>query len=94
MGGSLATESFARLDAVLEAVLSVVGVADAAPLMVCGVDEADWGAELTMAVGIASPIGEGRVSLLAAQAIDVRRARETSTDIDEYLLNKVRCISC
>jgi hypothetical protein len=37
-------------------------------------------------------MGEGRESLLAAQAIVVRRAIETSTDIDEYLMNKVRFV--
>jgi hypothetical protein len=65
--------------------------------MVCGVDDTDWGAEprtVRAWAGIASPMGEGRASLLAAQAIEVRRAKETSTDIDEYLLNKVRFIGC
>jgi hypothetical protein len=41
IGGSFAVESFAELDAVLDAVRTAVSVDDAAAVMVCGVDETD-----------------------------------------------------
>ena len=43
--------------------------------------------------GTGSAPGDGRVSWLAAQATEARSAKEISTGMDEYLLNKVRCIS-
>ena len=43
--------------------------------------------------GIGSAAGDGRVSWLAAHATEAKRAKVMSTDMDEYLLNKVRYIS-
>jgi len=85
-GGSLA-ESLTILDAVLEAVVVVAGVDEAEPTP-CGTTAA-IGAP---AGGISSTPGEGRASLLAAQAKEAMRANEASTVIDDDLL-KTYCIS-
>ena len=86
IGGSLA-ESLPTLDAVLEAVVVVAGVDEAEPTP-CGTTAA-IGAP---AGGISSTPGEGRASLLAAQAREAMRANEASTEIDDDLL-KTYCIS-
>jgi hypothetical protein len=47
--------------------------------------------EATPSSGRRSPPGEGRASLLAAQAIEISTA--TVSAVDGYLLNKNECIS-
>jgi hypothetical protein len=75
----------AVLEAVLEAATLSVGVDDAAGDTPCG----DAATASVPSVVIPS----AAASLPAMQARDVKRAKEMSTVIDEYLLNKVRCIS-
>jgi hypothetical protein len=87
IGGSFAVESFSTLEAVLEAVFDFLRLS-------IGVDEAAgstrWGEAATdPSIEMASDPGAGPASLLAAQAREARRAKESSTVIDEYLSNKV-----
>ena len=80
-GGSLAAESLPTLDAVLEAVLGVDGVDEAVPTTPCGT-----AAESAVpAGGIPSTPGDGRASLVAAQASELTRANKTNTGIEKYL---------
>jgi hypothetical protein len=91
IGGAFAAESFPTLEAVLEAVFEAVrlsvGVDDAA-----GVTPWSEVAASVPAVAIPSVAAE-RASFAATQARDARRVREINTVKDEYVLNKVRCIS-
>ena len=93
IGGSLAVESLAPFDGVLDAVTEepcavATGVLDAAPSAAEeGVDDG----EAAPSSGRLSPTGEGRASLLAAQAIEMSIA--TVSAVDGYLLNSNECIS-
>lgn len=86
IGGSFGAESFPIVDAVLEAVLGVVGVAT-------GVDDAavtPW-AEAVGSVpsgGRPSTPGAGCASLLAAQPSDATKANEARIVIHENLFGK------
>jgi len=86
-GGSLGAESFAAPVAVLDAVDDPAGAATG---VVAGVDEALAPTGDASAIegpsGGTSPLGDGRVSWLAAHAIE--RAR-TTTLADKYLMNNV-----
>jgi hypothetical protein len=92
--GPLAAESLPAFDAVLEAVVEVDrvdvvgGVDDAVPATPCCVAAATD----RPAGGSSSTPGDGRASLLAAQASEDRRAKETSTGIDDDLW-ETYCIS-
>lgn len=89
-GGAFAAESFPTPEGVLEAVFRTaglsVGVEDAAGVTPWGeaVTARDPAVEMPSAAAAAE-----RVSLLATQARDARRAKVSSTVIDEYLSNKV-----
>lgn len=88
IGGSLAAESFPTPDAVLDAVLAGIGDDETATATVCGVDD-----PTVCASGeIDSPPGEGRASLLAAQASAVASVSERSTGMDDDL-GETYCIS-
>jgi hypothetical protein len=87
IGGSLAAVSFPIPDAVLDVVLTRIGLAAAATGTICGVDEA-----IRASVGTASPPGEGRASLAAAQASAVASVNERSMGMDVDLWDSY-CIS-
>jgi hypothetical protein len=87
IGGSLAPESFPVPDTVLDAVLAGIGDAATATGTICGVVEA-----ICASVGIASPPGEGRASLVAAQASAVPTANMRSMGMDDDLW-ETYCIS-
>jgi hypothetical protein len=93
IGGAFAAESFPTPAAVLEAVFErtalSVGVDDAAGVTPWG--EVATASDTSVEIPSAAAAAE-RGSLPATQARDARRAREINTVIDEYLLNKVRCI--
>jgi len=81
-GGAFAAESLPAVDEVLEAVLNVVSVDEAATA-------SPWAAAASggPAGGISSIPGDGRVSLLAAHAREVASAKEMSMGI-EYLFDR------
>jgi hypothetical protein len=82
-GGSFAAESLRAVDFVLEAVLNVERVDEAATPFA-------WPAPATSggpAGGISSIPGAGRTSLLAAHASEVASAKEMSMVIEEYLFD-------
>src|SRR5438105_7891351 len=94
MGGTFAVESLPPALPALEGGSSVA----AAPVR--EVDELATGRMAAAATlvgdpagGMTSPPGDGRASLLAAQASDASRTKGTSTLIEEYLRKKLRCIS-
>jgi hypothetical protein len=94
IGGSLAVESLpplAVLDAVPPVTVGIPGLVDelAVPMTLA----ADATVVVDPSGAIASPAGVGRASLLAAQAREANIANGMSTLMDEYLLNKLRCIS-
>ena len=72
MGGSLAAESLFEPETVLEAVPDGNGADAAVPATACGVAAAKGGP----AGGISSTPGDGRASLLAAQASETINASE------------------
>src|SRR3954470_2759809 len=95
IGGSLEAESPAVLDALLDAVprvvpaLATVGVLEAvAAGRITSVDELSR----RPSIWTWSPVAAGRAPLLAAQAAGATN-ETTSSDSDEYLLNRVECIS-
>ena len=88
IGGSLSAESFPVPDAVLDAVLAGIGDAAAATGTTCGVGEP----AICASVGTASPPGEGRASLDAAQASAVASVNERSMGMDDDLW-ETYCIS-
>jgi hypothetical protein len=105
-GGSLAAESFPMRDAVLDEVfpLEIVApatgaeapfdgmlalAADPVRTAACEVEDAAVGESL----GIDSPVGDGRASLLAAQASEATSAKDAITEIELDLLDKISDIS-
>jgi hypothetical protein len=88
-GGSLAAESFPAPGAVLDVVLAWIGDAATATGTTCGVDEL----AICPSGGIDSPPGDGRASLLAAQANAVIRVNEKNMQREEYL-DEAECINC
>jgi hypothetical protein len=92
IGGSLAAESFAVpgvvLEAAFDAAVAVGGVDDALPVT-------PWGAAVAArepSGGIASTPGEGRASLLAAQASEDMSTNETSMGIENNLFDEASSI--
>jgi hypothetical protein len=81
-GGAFAAESLPAVDVVLEAALNVESVEEAVTAFPRAAAAASGGP----AGGISSIPGDGRVSLLAAQASEVASAREMSMII-EYLFD-------
>jgi len=81
IGGSLAAESFPVLGTVRDVLLACIGEAAAATGTICGAGEP----AACASVGIASPPGEGRASLAAAQASAVASISERSTGMDDDL---------
>lgn len=83
-GGSFAAESFPTVEAVLEAVPDLTGVEEATgTAFSCVVP-----APITEPEGgISSTPGAGRASLLAAQASEVTRTKETIMVEEKYLLD-------
>jgi hypothetical protein len=83
-GGSFAAESFPTVEAVLEAAPDRTGVEEAGDTAFSWVVPAPI---TEPAGGISSTPGAGRVSLLAAQASDVARTKETSMVEEKYLFS-------
>ena len=90
IGGAFGAESVPTPEGVLEAVFGgaglSVGVEDAAGVTPWG--EAATAIDPAVEMPSAAATAE-RVSLLATQARDARRVKESNTVIDEYLSNKV-----
>jgi hypothetical protein len=82
-GGAFARESLPAVDGVLEAVLNVESVEEAVTAFPLAAAAASGGP----AGGISAIPGDGRVSLLAAQASEVASAKETSMIIEKYLFD-------
>ena len=88
IGGSLATESFPVPGAVLDAVLAGIGDAATATGTICGAGDA----VICVPAGTASPPGDGRASLAAAQASALANANKRSMGMDDDLW-ETYCIS-
>src|SRR4029077_3349000 len=91
-GGSLAEESFAVPSVVLEAAFDAMGavgaVDDALPVTPWGAGDA----ARKPSGGIVATPGEGRASLLAAQASEAASTSDTSIGIENSLFNKASSI--
>jgi hypothetical protein len=85
--GCLTAVSLPAPDAGLDVVAGRIGVAAAATGTICGGEEA-----ICPSVEIASPPGEGRASLVAAQASAVASVNERSMGMDDDLW-ETYCIS-
>jgi hypothetical protein len=95
IGGSFEVESLPAPVAVLDAVLlvggGVNGVVEGLGLPATPAADATLAGDASG--GMTSPVGDGLASLAAAQAKDAISAKGMSTLMDEYLLNKLLCIS-
>jgi hypothetical protein len=91
IGGAFGAESVPTPEGVLEAVFGgaglSVGVEDVAAATPWG--EAATAMDPPVEMPSAAAAATERVSLLATQARDARRVKESNTVIDEYLSNKV-----
>lgn len=93
ISGSFDVESVPVPVAALDSVLPVVGKGEVDELVLPGTPAADvtWAGDRSG--GMTSPAGVGRASLAAAQATDAISAKGMSTLIEEFVLNKLLCIS-
>src|SRR2546423_3840671 len=93
IGGSFAAESLPLvvLDAARRPGVAIAAALDALATVVVAAVEETVGEDPSG--DTASPVGAGRASLLAAQAREMSSAQGMSTLMDEYLSNKLLCIS-
>ena len=93
IGGSFAAESLPLvvLDAARRPGVGIAAALDSLATVVVAAVEETVGEDPSG--DTASPVGVGRASLLAAQAREMSSAQGMSTLMDEYLSNKLLCIS-